>query len=236
MAETTSKKQSLGVCELCGSVLPKSRMTAHLGKCIEEHEAQAKAPKSPAREVTFFHILVEGRYVPGYWLHLDMPTTARLRKLDEFLRDIWLECCGHLSQFTIAGADYLSSPDPDGYDLDTRSMNVRVADELAPGTRFRHEYDFGTTTELNVRVLAQRVGPNRREAVRLLARNNPPDRPCAVCGKPATTVCSLCIYTDQPAWYCEECHTKHKCSEGDGEDYFLPVVNSPRVGMCAYTG
>lgn len=21
-----------------------------------------------------------------------------------------------------------------------------------------------------------------------------------------------------------------------GEDYFLPVVNSPRVGMCGYTG
>ena len=33
-------------------------------------------------------------------------------------------------------------------------------------------------------------------------------------------------------WVCDECAPKHKC----GEDMLLPVVNSPRVGMCGYTG
>ncbi|MEZ4607200.1 MAG: hypothetical protein R2865_10490 [Deinococcales bacterium] len=32
-------------------------------------------------------------------------------------------------------------------------------------------------------------------------------------------------------FYCEE-HTKVL----DEEDYLLPVVNSPRMGVCAYTG
>jgi len=33
-------------------------------------------------------------------------------------------------------------------------------------------------------------------------------------------------------WLCDECAPKHKC----GEDMLLPVVNSPRVGKCGYTG
>ncbi|MDD4580331.1 MAG: hypothetical protein PHF80_06615 [Methanothrix sp.] len=31
---------------------------------------------------------------------------------------------------------------------------------------------------------------------------------------------------------CDECGKTHEC----GEDMLLPVVNSPRVGMCDYTG
>jgi hypothetical protein len=44
----------------------------------------------------------------------------------------------------------------------------------------------------------------------------PPLISCEVCGKPATEVCA----------------GEHEC----GEEMLLPVVNSPRVGMCGYTG
>ena len=73
----------------------------------------------------------------------------------------------------------------------------------------------------------------RRNAtlVRVLARNDAPVLPCDVCGKEATHVCTRCIYDDQ-GWLCDACVAEHEC----GEEMLLPVVNSPRVGMCGYEG
>ena len=44
-------------------------------------------------------------------------------------------------------------------------------------------------------------------------------------------VCTECVF-DDGGWLCETCAVKHEC----GEEMLLPVVNSPRVGMCGYTG
>jgi hypothetical protein len=63
---------------------------------------------------------IDDRYAPGdYWLHLEAPITATLRALDGYLRDLWLECCGHLSIFEIDGRTYAiddglpgGAPDP----------------------------------------------------------------------------------------------------------------------------
>jgi hypothetical protein len=236
MAETTPKTVLTGKCALCGSVLPKSRMTVHLKTCVPEHDAQLKASKPKASEIALIHFLVEGEGMPMYWLHLDMPGTARLKTLDQFLRDIWLECCGHLSQFTIEGVYYVSDRDPFEDDIETHTMTARLIDVLEPGMVFRHEYDFGTSTYLTLSMQAVRPGLSRRSPVRLLARNTPPDRPCAVCGKPAEVVCSMCVYGDDPAWYCAEHQSRHLCPDVYHEEYFLPAANSPRVGMCGYTG
>ena len=48
---------------------------------------------------------------------------------------------------------------------------------------------------------------------------------------PATNICCHCIY-DGDGWLCDACLDKHEC----GEEMFLPVVNSPRVGVCAFEG
>ena len=64
-----------------------------------------------------------------------------------------------------------------------------------------------------------------------LARNDPPPIVCEVCGKPAVQVCSQCIYSGE-GWVCDE----HAADHPYGEEMMLPVVNSPRVGMCGYTG
>jgi hypothetical protein len=44
-------------------------------------------------------IKVEGAYQKEYWLFLDIALNATLEDLDAFLRQIWLECCGHMSGF-----------------------------------------------------------------------------------------------------------------------------------------
>ena len=218
------RQSSQGKCNLCGKTFAKAAMTRHLQKCAEEHSGKADAQ--------VFHLLAEGRGASFYWLHLEIPTHAKLASLDGFLRDTWLECCGHLSMFKIAGQIYDVAPENDAWTgVKPKSMSATLGTVLSVGDKFEHEYDFGTTTELTLKVIAERVGA-KSKGVRILARNDPPEIPCAICGKPATQVCSQCVYEGPQAWLCEEHADDHKC----GEDYFLPVVNSPRVGMCGYTG
>ncbi len=234
--DAQKKLPSVGTCALCNSVVPKRSMTKHLETCVIEHDARERVQKKQPRDAALFHLLVEGRGMPEYWLHVEVRAIARLSALDQFLRGIWLECCGHLSQFKIGETYYISHNDPYEDAGDTFSQTRPLNKVIGPGSRFTHEYDFGTTTELTLRVLSERVGLNQRAAVRLLARNNPLDWRCAVCGKPATQVCSMCIYTESAAWYCDDvdCQAEHQCV--DPGEYWLPVSNSPRVGMCGYTG
>ena len=113
-------------------------------------------------------------------------------------------------------------------------MNTKLKNIFEPGMQFKYEYDFGSTTTLKLKVVSEFRGSERNKKgkkVRLLARNNQPDIKCSHCGKPATNVCCECIYDDN-GWFCDNCADNHKC----GEDMLLPVVNSPRVGICAYNG
>jgi hypothetical protein len=111
------------------------------------------------------------------------------------------------------------------------SMRSRLDKVLTPGQSFTHEYDFGSTTELNLKVMSEWEIEVKGKAIQILARNDPPVIPCDVCGKPATEICTECVYSGE-GWLCDECAKDHEC----GEEMLLPVVNSPRVGVCGYTG
>lgn len=214
-------------------------MGKHLEGCLRAAAGGPKAAgarRSPGAKV--LHLLVEGQGLPEYWMHLDVRADAPLKALDDFLRDTWLECCGHLSAFRIRGNTYeldaleeLLEDVDEGGEEPTLRMDVPLGDVLRPGMSFSHEYDFGTTTELKLKVLSEREARARGRSIRLLARNDPPAIPCESCGKPATKVCSQCIW-DGAGWLCDGCGRTHECEE----EMFLPVVNSPRVGMCGYTG
>ena len=168
-----------------------------------------------------------------YWLHIEAPAAATLAQLDRFLRDIWLECCGHMSAFTIGEQRYSVSPSEDLFSgVREKSMKLALGAVLSPRLKLYHEYDFGTPTRLRLTVVARRERANGGNDVKLLARNEPPDMPCQECGKPAAQVCTQCMYEGPEGWLCEKHAAEHEC----GEDYFLPVVNSPRVGVCGYTG
>lgn len=223
---------SNGVCSFCGKTLSKAAMRKHLDLC-EQRKAVSETVSGPkAKEAKYFHILVEGRYSPEYWIHLEVRADTWLKNLDDFLREIWLECCGHLSAFTIEGERYESEAVEPLYGFEReKGMDAKIGDVLKLGTMFVHEYDYGTTTELKLRVVSESMWKRGSKRVRLMARNTPPLITCSVCGKTATQVCTQCIY-DSVGWLCDKCSRKHKC----GEEMLLPVVNSPRVGMCGYTG
>ena len=190
--------------------------------------------KTENGKARILHMVVQGRYSPEYWMHLEVVANAKLKVLDSFLRGIWLECCGHLSAFTIGGIRYNSDLDKESLfysDFKDKSMNCKIGSVLGTGMKFIHEYDFGTTTELSLKVASERIGKPVNEPVQIMARNDPPKIACMVCGEVATQVCAQCIY-DGEGWLCNKCGKKHKCDE----DMLLPVVNSPRVGVCGYTG
>lgn len=100
------------------------------------------------------------------------------------------------------------------------------------GLKFRYEYDFGTTTVLAGLVLGARESSRGRRAVRLLARNDPLTWSCADCDAPAAIICPYCV-DDDACLFCESHAPRHPHAADEG---FLPVVNSPRMGVCGYTG
>jgi hypothetical protein len=217
---------SNGKCHLCGGVFAKAAMTGHLKSCARKQDAAgASTAEKGAKRRPVFHLSVEGRYQPEYWMHLEMSADATLDTLDRFLRDVWLECCGHMSAFEIEGESYSVQP----MDFNAGDMEVKLKDLLAPGMKFFHAYDFGSTTHLTLKVVAERESAIKKDQVKTLARNEPPVIPCSRCGAPAAQVCTQCIYSGE-GWLCEKCAGDHKC----GEEMLLPVVNSPRVGVCGY--
>jgi hypothetical protein len=223
-----TKGPSIGKCRLCGDTFDKLAMAKHLKSCKQKKGSKAASGGRGARKADVFHLLVEGRYNPEYWMHVELPANAQLKVLDSFLRDIWLECCGHMSMFTIQDKRYSIVPMEE---FDDQSMEARLSEVLSPGMKFSHEYDFGSTTYLVLKVITREQKPLKDSSVRILAMNEPPEIPCVRCGKPATQVCTECIYSDA-GWLCDTCAAEHEC----GQEMLLPVVNSPRVGVCGYAG
>lgn len=215
-----------GTCASCDRTMGKAAMTRHVASCGDNERGPQAAVVS-----------VCDRHAPSdYWLHLEIPMHATLRALDDYLRDVWLECCGHLSMFEIDGRTYGVSTDrlsagPDPFDdFSDASMDVAIGLVLGPGQEALHVYDMGSTTELRVHCHEQRTG-HRDGAIRLLARNDRPSIDCAACGAPATTICTQCSW-DGAGSLCGECATGHACDV----EVYLPVVNSPRSGVCGYAG
>ncbi len=215
---------SHGTCSLCGKRAAKAGMSRHLKTCAPEHE------HADGETYRLFHLRVEDFYDATYWLNLEIKADACLADLDDFLRKIWVECCGHLSAFRIGGLSFSCNP-TDFWEKEY-GMDVPLSKVLNPAqAKFTYEYDFGSTTRLALRVVGERDGNIGRAPLRLLARNEPPVWPCAVCERPATRICTYCMHADNP-FFCDEHAAQHDC----GEEALLPVVNSPRMGVCGYTG
>lgn len=217
---------SNGKCEFCGETVSKRSIAKHVQTCKSRPDVA-----SITKPIKVFQLKVEGRRAPEYWLQLDVPSKTSLKTLDNYLRGIWLECCGHMSQYQIGEEYYVSS---DAKELDASSMNYALEKVVGPGDRFGYEYDFGSTTELLITVVNEHQGDAKRDKdIQLLAQNLPLEFSCKECGKPATTICQECLYDgDNNGFLCDDCAEEHEC----GEEMQLPVVNSPRMGECAYSG
>ena len=151
----------------------------HLQTCKKRVDLCEKAEKTEK----YFELLLYGAYNKDYWLIIQIKENATLDDLDRFIRDIWVECCGHLSVFEIDGVSYEREPDDDfGWGEPAKSTNHTLKQVLTTGMIFNYEYDFGSTTEIMVKVLDHYSAQKQNEKVVILSRNNPPEFACSICG------------------------------------------------------
>lgn len=207
-------------------------MLRHLTSCKKRAERLEK--ENAKSKCGYFQILIYGKYIKDYWLIIEINENSTLIELDEFLRDIWLECCGHLSAFENNGIRYEDMPAEDSFWGDpAESMNHKLKKVLSVGDIFTYEYDFGSTTELILSVNSYRTGEKKKENIIILSRNNPSEIICSQCETNiAQWVEPEGFYNGTPFW-CKECLEE---VEEDDEMYLLHVSNSPRMGVCAYDG
>ena len=216
------RKQTRGKCVFCAKEMTKGGISKHLKTCPARQIKNADGVGEPEN---IYHLQVQDAWGLGFWLHLEMRESAKLKDLDHYLREIWLECCGHLSQFNIGGA----------WSGQKIAMTRTANQVFSPGMEFTHIYDFGTTSETTVKVVDVRVGkPLSKKPIYLMARNDIPEAICMECEKKAAWLCIECIYEDEESgWLCDD-HVDDHPHDDYGEP--IPAVNSPRLGMCGYSG
>jgi len=214
-----------GICTICKNEFGKVAMKKHVFKCNDQGSGKT----------SYFLIKVEDFYCKDYWLYIQAKDTATLEDLDAFLRDIWLECCGHLSAFIIDDVVYNSYVDSEMTDMFSDSaeymLNYQLKDCISETTIFRHDYDFGSTTSLKLTVVEKYKGIETINKITLLARNNITQYECVRCGNAACYVFhDYESETFEP--FCEGCAKYYEKNE---DDVFI-IVNSPRMGVCGYIG
>ena len=96
---------SLGNCALCQDMVNDITASGHLIECIAQQNLPPPSETDPSGYDRSLHLSVhDGSGL--YWMELAVRADTTLRQLDGFLRGMWLECCGHLSEFTILGVRY----------------------------------------------------------------------------------------------------------------------------------
>ncbi|KZX10152.1 hypothetical protein [Methanobrevibacter curvatus] len=204
--------KSKGKCAFCGKIFTKAGINRHLKTHLKQKESENTKGQS-------YLIKVESDQYYGsspYFLSLWVDGETIMEDIDAFLRGIWLECCGHMSGF--AGGQV--------------SMDEKVKDVFYKDLKLGYDYDYGSTTELRLTVLEE-YSVKADDEIVLLSRNDPVKWKCDSCNEEIAT--QICIIHDK--MFCDKCGKKHAVECPDFEDYgYLPVVNSPRMGVCGYEG
>ncbi len=218
--------KSEGKCVYCNQMFAKAGITKHLAKHLQDLEKEQKTTE------TAFHVKIQ---VDEMFLNLLVSCDAQLVDLDDFLRAIWLECCGHMSSFKQKGKRYEIDYDDEDADFG-EPMGELIANIFKEDMVLQYEYDFGSTTAFEIKILKS-YNISIKEPVKLLSRNEPLAIMCGMCKtQPAVKICSVHMY-EEYAFYCKDCQKKHAKVCPDFKDYAaMPVVNSPRMGVCAYEG
>lgn len=218
------RKQSRGTCAYCDAVIAKGGMVRHLNACPKRQAAIEGANQKKGNTETLYHLRVQDGHGGDFWIDLEVRGSSTLDELDFYLRRIWLDCCGHMSQFSIGG-----------WRGDEISMERRISQVFKPGVEITHIYDFGTSSITLIKLAGVREGkPTTSHPIALMARNLIPEPQCIKCERPAGWLCMECVIEDNIwGFLCDEHAKKHP-----HRDYGRPIglVNSPRLGMCGYTG
>ncbi|WP_446007766.1 hypothetical protein [Candidatus Electrothrix sp.] len=197
-------------------------MVKHLSACPKRKDTLSENDQKTGKKQKIYHLKVQDAWLNDFWLHLEICGSAILKDLDSYLRSIWLECCGHLSQFSVGG-----------WKGEEIAMDTNVQSIFRPGLILTHIYDFGESSETQIKVVSEREGtPMTEHPIYLMARNELPEVATCTCGKSGAWLCLDCAeQDDEVALLCD----KH--AKDEHQDHALmPILNSPRTGRCGYSG
>lgn len=212
MKTQTNSRRYEGQCKFCKMDFSKRHIIDHLTHCEK---------RTRDKNIQNLRVRILDPYMKNFWLIVECNQRATLKDLDTLMREVWVECCGHLSLFG-------------GYGNEVGKRRS-IMDVLQQGDTLSYIYDFGTSTELSIEALGDsNCEISGKKNVELVARNYVPQSLCAECGEQATSVCTVCA-EEEPAFACDRCVEKYHNEEIEGEEhYILPVANSPRCGVCGY--
>jgi len=217
-------EQPRGTCRYCGKEIARRGATRHLSACPERRAILEEAERTTGPGDRLYHMRVQDKWLNDFWLDLEMRGSATLTDLDNYLRAIWLECCGHMSRFSIGG-----------WGSDDIPMELTISQVFQPGLTLTHTYDFGTESNTLIKAVGMREGnPTTPYPIALMVRNLMPEDICIECGEPAAWLCMECLI-EHDVWgsLCDD-HVRTHPHEDYGEP--VPLVNSPRLGKCGYNG
>ena len=205
-----------GKCYYCNKELTEKTIKRHIKNCgemkrkIEELSAVDKKLRNQ------FILSIKPKYNGNeYCIYLSIDENLGLIHIDQFMRDVWLECCGHLSAFKINGKFYQDY-----------SMNTKLKDILVVNEKFEYEYDFGSTTYLKLEVIDVIKVPASFSQIEIIARNHEVKHFCEICGTEGEY-----FNYENDQWECKKCIDK----DNDMISKF-DYSNSPRDGVCCYGG
>lgn len=210
MKTQTDSRKYEGQCKFCRQDFTKRQITDHLDVCSKREKGT---------RIKNLRLRVSDPYAKNFWLIVEVFPEAKLKDLDLLIRDVWVECCDHLSLF----GDY-------GNQIGKEKL---IMDTLQLGDTINYTYDFGSSTELVIEAFAYsnyQLSDNKR--IELVARNYVPLSQCTKCGKQATQICTYCAEKEMEL-VCDKCAEQYH-NEEIGEHYTLSLANSPRSGVCGY--
>ena len=252
---------SLGRCDLCGAIVRAGDVSAHAMACVmAAFQGRSVENGRHSRYADNGAMLIWVRSTElRHWMLLAARPSTSLRNLDQFLRDQWLECCGHMSHFEIGLTRYCAGMlesgdtqilDTDTVDAEDRHMAYTLAETLELGERARHVFDYDNITEVDFEcvttldalydVLAERLiasqGTAEHDADFIIVARNLPLATCFTCGATARWRYHTDPYVPVPP---EDggpiVDRPYFCDDCSPDD--LPLIalrNSPRAGVSCY--
>ena len=198
-----------GKCYYCNEKLSERTVKKHVKGCKVRKEKIGESIASSKKTKGQYILSILPQYgSKEYSLYIAIDIDLTLKNLDCFLRNIWLECCGHLSSFIIDDINYDSCVD-DEFELfpQTETMDFKLRQVISVGDKFKYDYDFGSTTALKLEVIDEYVVGENYSQIEILSRN------------------------DEIQNFCEDCVDEDSDMVGEFE-----YTNSPRDGVCGYVG
>jgi len=209
--QTDSRKYE-GRCKFCKQDFTKRQIASHLNICLK---------RKKDKNIKNLRLRVVDPYMKNLWLIAEANNQAQIKDLDNLIRNVWVECCGHMSLFG-------------NYNNKVGKGRI-ITNTLRPGDNLNYIYDFGSSTELIIEALEySHCQLSDKKKIELVARNYLPLSNCAKCGQPATQICAVCA-EEESGLTCDQCAKKYHNEKNEKEEhYILPLANSPRNGVCGY--